>query len=221
MSLLDMRTVLFNDAAITFICTIVMTVLWLQNRSHFQGLQYWMAYFAMQFAGVVILMFRGIVPDIVSMTGSNSLIIAGTILLYTGLRMFMKRPVRKVFNRIMLVLFIAAHVYFVQVSPNLEARNILFSVSLIIICSQCGWLLFTEKDRSIRKTASGAGYVSAAFCIVSIIRLFADITSPSVVDFFDSRIHGSFAPRIPDSFHNAHILAHPPSQPAPFPRARA
>lgn len=63
MNLLDMRTIIFSYAISNLICTIVMTVLWKQNRTHFAGLGFWMADFVMQFIALLLLALRGIVPD--------------------------------------------------------------------------------------------------------------------------------------------------------------
>ena len=82
MNILDMRTVIFSYVFSNAICAGVMIFLWLQNRKQIAGLGFWLADFLMQFAAVLLITLRGIVPDFASMVIGNSLSIGGTILLW-------------------------------------------------------------------------------------------------------------------------------------------
>jgi diguanylate cyclase (GGDEF)-like protein/PAS domain S-box-containing protein len=189
MNLLDMRTVIISYTISNFICAIVMTILWKQNRRRFAGLGLWMADFVMQFAALVLLDLRGVVPNILSMTVSNTLIIGGTILIYIGLEQFSGVRGPQVHNTLLLAVFVIAHGFYVLVIPSLSIRSILVSLGLLGICSQCFWLLLHRVPAEIRGVARSVGIVFAAFCLVSIARLAVDLFVPSGNDFLHSNVY--------------------------------
>src|SRR5512138_2934853 len=102
MNLLDVKTVLFGYAVSNVISATVIFLLWMQNHRRFEGLGLWLADFVMQSIGLSLILLRGRVPDFVSMTVSNSLIIGGTILLYVGLERFVGKPSAQIHNILLL-----------------------------------------------------------------------------------------------------------------------
>jgi PAS domain S-box-containing protein len=189
MNFLDMRTVVFSYAISNFICMIVIAVLWKQNRRRFAGLGFWLADFILQFAALVLVPLRGMVPDLLSMTVSNSIVIGGTILLYIGLVHFTGERIRQVHNYILLIVFILVHAYFVIVFPSLIVRNILISLALLAICSQCAWFLLQRVKPEMRPITRGVGNALAGFCLVSMVRLVVELAVPAGNDFFHSNIY--------------------------------
>ncbi len=192
MNLLDMRTIIFSYAVSNLICMIVMTILWRQNRTRFAGLGFWMADFVMQFAALALLALRGVVPDFLSMTGSNALVIGGTILIYIGLELFTGKRGPQRHNYVLLAAFIVAHAYFVFIVPDLTVRSILVTLALLVICSQCAWLMLRRVAPGMRVITNSVGYVFAAFCLISIVRIVVTLAAPSGNDFFRSNIYESF-----------------------------
>lgn len=193
MNLLDMRTVVFSYTISNFICMIVMAILWKQNHKRFAGIGFWMADFVMQFTALVMLALRGAIPDFLSMTGSNALIIGGTVLIYIGLEQFTGKRGPQAQNYLLLGVFIAAHGFFTLVSPNLAIRADLVSLGLLAICSQCAWLTLRRVPAQMRRFTRGTGYVFAAFCLVSIIRLLIDLSIPAESDFFHSNVYDTLS----------------------------
>ena len=108
MDFLDMRTVIFSYTISNFICMILMTILWNQNRRKFAGLELWLADFVAQFLAMVLILLRGLVPDFLSMTVSNALVVGGTILLYIGLEQFTGKRSSQIHNFILLGVFLVS-----------------------------------------------------------------------------------------------------------------
>jgi len=189
MSLLDMRTVIFSYAISNFICMILMAILWQQNRRKFAGLGFWLADFVLQFIALVLLPLRGAVPEFLATTVSNAIVIAGAVLLYIGLEYFTGKRGPQVHNYLLLAAFVLVHAYFVFVVPSLRARSVLISVGLLVICSQCAWLMLRRADAELRPTTRGVGYVFSGFCLVSLIRVAVDLAVPPGNDFFRSNIY--------------------------------
>jgi diguanylate cyclase (GGDEF)-like protein/PAS domain S-box-containing protein len=186
MNLLDARTVVFSYAISNFVCMIVMAILWKQNRRRFPGLGFWLADFIMQFFALVLIILRGIVPDFLSMTVSNTMIIGGTILLLIGLEHFTGKRGPQIHNYILLAAFIVAHAYFVFVLPNLAVRNIIISLGLLAICSHAAWLMLHRVKAGMRPITRGVGQVFLGFCLISIARIAVELVVPSGNDFFHS-----------------------------------
>lgn len=189
MNLLDMKTIIFSYAISNFICMIVMLTLWKQYRLRFAGLGFWLADYGLQFAALVLLILRGTVPDILSMTGSNAMVVGGTILLYMGLEHFMSMRSAQLHNYVFLAVFILAHAYFVFMFPSLNARNILFTLAILFICVQSAWLMLRRSTPKVRAITSGVGYVFIAFCLLSVVRIGVDLAIPAESDFFHSNVY--------------------------------
>jgi len=186
MNILDMRTVIFSYVISNAICAAVMTFLWLQNRKQIVGVGFWVADFLMQFAAVLLIALRGMVPDFASMVVSNSLVIGGTILLYIGLERYSGKPGPQIQNYIMLALFFSVQSYFSLAQPNMSVRNINISLGLLFICAQCAWLMLRRAEVEFRQNSKLVGIVFVLFCLVSIARIFIELSMPTGNDLFKS-----------------------------------
>jgi diguanylate cyclase (GGDEF)-like protein/PAS domain S-box-containing protein len=187
MNFLDIRTLILSQIVTDAICTAFLVSLWIQNRRRFAGTAYWLFDFAFQTTAVLLIVLRGSIPDWISMGLSNTLVIAGAILGYMGLTLFVGKRSSQIHNYILLVVFIAVHLFFVYVQPDLAARNLNLSLGLLIVCFQCMWLMLRRVKPGIRRTTKGVGLVFGVFCLVSIVRIVIILVSPSPSnDFFQS-----------------------------------
>src|SRR5271157_1717590 len=115
MNPLDVRTVILSYIISNGICAVVVGSLWFQDRRRLAGLGLWLADFIAQFVSLLLIALRGRIPDFISATVSNALIIGGTILLYIGLEQFVGKPGKQIHNVILLAVFIFVHAYFILV----------------------------------------------------------------------------------------------------------
>ncbi|MBI5952848.1 MAG: PAS domain S-box protein [Chloroflexi bacterium] len=184
-----MRTVIFSYIISNAICTMVVLSLYLQNRKRFKGLGFWLADFVMQFIVMVLVILRDSVPDFVSMTVSNALVVGGTMFLLVGLEWFWGKRRPQLHNLILLEVFIIVHAYFVFVYPSLKVRNIIFSLGLLAVCAQCAWLMLQRVDVEIRHHTRTAGTLFVAYCLVSVARILIDLAIPAGNDFFRSNVY--------------------------------
>ena len=88
MNYLDVRTVIFSHILTDSVCTLVLAVLWFQDRKRFSGIHFWFLDFLFQTLAVLFIALRGIIPDWMSLGLSNILIISGALLGYIGLTRF-------------------------------------------------------------------------------------------------------------------------------------
>ena len=186
---MDMRTVIFSYIISAAICAIVMASLWRRNRQRSPELAFWLADFVMQFAGLLLIVLRGTLPNFFSMVVSNTLIIGGTLLLFIGLERYTRKISSQWHNYIYLALFVSAQMYFVYVQPDIQARNINISLGLLVMCAQCAWLLLRRVDSAMRSDTREAGVAFGVFSLVSLIRILIDLALPPQSDFFKSGLY--------------------------------
>ena len=186
--MIDIRTVLVSYAVSNAICAVVIALLWLGHRKRYSGLGFWLADFAMQFIALILVALRGSIPDFVSIIVSQALIVGGTILLLIGLERFVDKRTSQIHNYVFLAVFLVVHSYFSFIQPSLLARNINFSLGLIVICAQCAWLMIRRVDAEMLPITRGVGSVFLAFCLFFLLRIILDLVVNPGNELFNSGI---------------------------------
>lgn len=180
MNLIDMKTLVLNQAVTYAICTIVVGLLWRQNHQRFHGLGFWLAGFAAQTISMLLIILRGAIPDWLSIViGGNGLPIAGTILLYVGLEHFLGTRSRQIHNIALLAVSMFIHGYFAFVQPSLVARNVNLSAFAILFYLQIASLLLRRTDVHMRPITTPVGWVFIALALMSAARIFVNLTEPA------------------------------------------
>jgi len=187
---LDMRTIVVSYVLVGLICTMVMAFHWRRYRGRFAGLGHWLLDYALLSAGLILVAARGAIPDILSMTIGNALVIGGFIVLLRGLEVYFAQRGNAAIDWIPFGLFVAAHAWFAVGSPNQGARDLLFSLAMLIACGRC-MLLLARLDPAQRRIASGTFLALAAYCLASLARIGIELLLPPNADFFGSPSYDS------------------------------
>ena len=144
--ILDVRTVFVDYVVSAAICLAVVVPVWVNNRRRRPGIGFWLVDYALQIVALLLITLRGVVPDFASAVVANTLIVGGTVLLYTGLRRFIGRGGTQFHNYAMLAVFASVQTYFTLIHPSLAARNVNISAGLLFITAQVAWLLLRVTD---------------------------------------------------------------------------
>ncbi|MCM2266619.1 MAG: PAS domain-containing protein [Elusimicrobiales bacterium] len=184
MDFLDIRTVLFSQLLTHLVCTVVVWLLWRNNRERYRGLEFWVATFVLQLAGMVLIMLRGQIPDLLSMVVANVLALGGVALLYSGLASFAGFPSLDRLNIAALALFAAIHYYFSILDPDFPARNINFNVFLVFYSLRI-IVLLRSYPSGLRRLGRAAAHTFSAFILVSLARIISALFWRHSHDFFD------------------------------------
>ena len=171
MEFLDLNTVLVSYALCNLVCTIILIVLWVQNRKRFAGLDYYAASFVVNFIGIIFLGLRDILPDFVSLFLGNILLLDAILFLYIGISRFLGIKIKQTYNIILLAVYSCLQLYFIYISPSLNYRIILFSAVETVLCMQITWMLFSVKDLRKRAIIKGLGAISIVYWMIGIFRI--------------------------------------------------
>ncbi len=91
----DIKTVMLLYLIINIINTGAIAFIWNQNRGRVAGISFWVVGLALQAAGPLLLVLRGQIPDLIPMTGSNTMILASTLIILMGLERFTEKKAVK------------------------------------------------------------------------------------------------------------------------------
>lgn len=201
---LDIHTIVFSIIIIDIVGTLLMLLLWIQNRKRISGTFFWVLTFSFQTAAIIMIYTRGSIPDWISFTLSNTLIMAGVLLALLGLERFVGVIGSHMHNYILLVLFTLVQIWFTYYQPSLAVRTLNEGVTMLIICLQCVWLLLVKVKRDMRPLTVRTGVVFIGLSLVNLARIIAFfIIDNEATDYFHS---GSFEAGILICFQIMFIL---------------
>lgn len=192
MNQIDLRTIFYSYIITNMICAIVMQSLWLQNRKRTPGLGLALIDFYFQFVSIFLITLRGLIPDFISIILSNVLSVTGTLLLLIGLEILFNRKGPQVQNFILLGIYLLVQIYFTYVSPNLTARNINFSVCLLVLCAQSAWLMLHRVEPEKHIATKMLGVVFIVYCLASVTRIMIDLFASGQTELFSQGIYDTF-----------------------------
>jgi len=171
----------------------VIASLWWQNRKRSPEIILWFAGFVLQFAGVLLITCRVILPDFFTIIIANVFIIGGIIILCTGLSRYVGKDHRQLHNYLMLAVFTLVHLYLTYVHPDFNLRVVNLSVAFIFICAQCSWLMLREVEPDLRPVTKVTGIIFAVLCLFSIIQITISLMVHRINDLLLSGFFGIFA----------------------------
>jgi diguanylate cyclase (GGDEF)-like protein len=184
---LDIMTLLVMNLIVNAVSAWAMAVIWREHRRRYPGIGFWLANMLLQTGGLALILSRGRLPDLFCVLLANLMMQSGAVLLFAGLARFTEAPSRQGRNMALLAFFALAMAYYLYRVPNMQARQIVVSVSIILITGQAAWLLLRDVAPRFRSIASLAGYVLVGFVATSLGRIVLILTNPAgAQDFFRS-----------------------------------
>lgn len=171
---LDMRTIILVALMVTYISTYIMTVTWVRTRRKFSGIGGFAGYFGLTALGLTLVLFKGQIPDLITIVGVNTLMFAGMVMLAAGMARFLSVSMDKRPYLLLSVSFILLYVWFALVNPDVRIRIMIFSGGMIPIQVHLLWMIFFKAAPEQRRHATSTGVTVLLFFIVFLIRfLFA------------------------------------------------
>jgi diguanylate cyclase (GGDEF)-like protein/PAS domain S-box-containing protein len=189
MTFLSMKTVWLMMLSTYGVCTILVIMLWIQNRRRYAGTHLWAAGFACQTAGVLCIIMRNAIPDWLSIIAGNSSILTGATLVLIGLQLFHGKKGSYIPNAVLLAVFFVIEIYTTYPYPNMTLRSLNSTAGLLIIFIQCIRILTTRIDPAKRILAREVSIAFAGYALLSIVRIVhLAYTGSRNTDFFRSGV---------------------------------
>ncbi|MFH2012318.1 MAG: diguanylate cyclase [Pseudomonadota bacterium] len=171
MILLDIRTIVLSNIVTNIICLLFIFMLWRQSKDRFLGTGFWVLNSIFQATALFLIVLQGVIPDWISIVLAGTMIIAGGILGFVGLEIFTGEKWPRIYNYLLLPLFIFIHSYFTFIQPSLTGRITNISLAMLLIFFQGIMLLWYRVGPTLRPLTFGTGMVFFLYGIVSIISI--------------------------------------------------
>ena len=182
MPILDLKTIVVVGLALEGVCTLVMAGMWRQARRQYDGLGLWTLDFALQVAGLFLILLRGLVPDWASIFLANLAILAGAWLGLRGLEVFVGRKRSQHLNGLVLGAAGLLHAYWSFIRPDLALRSLNLAAGLLFIFVQCAALMLRGVDVSMRRFTRWVGIAFGLYSVLFAFRIAALAGHPHLAD---------------------------------------
>ena len=158
----DVRTLVLVLGLTHLIQVLVFLHQYRTNRIY-PGIGWWLLWSAAEVVGFGFILLREI-PAMhqVAIVGQNTMIFAGTLFIYVGVRRFFGREVDGVVLGAVFVVFLAAFLYFVYVDDRIVVRSVIICGALAAVSFVTAGVLLENK---MTATAASARF-NAAICLV-------------------------------------------------------
>lgn len=168
---LDYRTVVLGGFILFCVCTVMVGVLWRQNRDRVEGLGFSFLSFSLVSFGMGLMFLRSFIDPIASVILGNGFIVLGLLCGLVGLERFLSLRCSHRKDLVLWVSFILLMSYFTYVKPSLLWRIVSFSIALIYV----SWLhikvALINADKSRRNLTLGTGIVFMFFFSLGFLRM--------------------------------------------------
>ena len=190
----DIKTLILLNFVINIINAGSIAIIWHQYRKRFAGISLWLVNMTLQAVGLSLIFLRDVVADFVAIVLSNTLLIAGAVILLIGMERFIGKKSSQIHNYSLLVAYVCLNTYYFSISPNMTMREILISAMIVIIFSQICWLLLRRVALDLRYVTRITGVVLGCYVVVSLVRMILLIIFPlQTSDFFKSGLIDSLS----------------------------
>ena len=166
---IDIRTIFLSYILINVVNLILIGSLYVQIKNRFPGTFIILISFILSTTGNVLVFLRDLIPDFISISVANTMVVFSTVLLLIGFERFIGKKGIQIQNYILVLLFFLVHTYFAFVKPDMNIRNINFSLAYVFLSIQIAFLMLKRTPVLMRKITWPVGVL---FILVVIIQVF-------------------------------------------------
>jgi PAS domain S-box-containing protein len=183
--MLDMRTLMLTFVINSLINTGVMAIYWRQNRRYVDGISWWVVALSIQTLGFLLLGIRGVLPDLITIVLSNTLIVYASLLLYIGFKKLVKYSASNTHNLFLVLLYAILQYYLTFIQPSGSARIILISIFTSLMFIQSGILLLSHTKHQQSSFTKTSGIICYVYVAVQLYRIVIEWITPTE-DYFSA-----------------------------------
>jgi signal transduction histidine kinase len=179
----DIRTAVILGALAALSISLLSALLWMTRRTY-PGFGRWTAGNIFTAASLLFLSFRGLIPDFMSVAGTNTGALAAGVLLLEGTREFLGLPPAFWPARIFAGLSLIVQIYLVVVVDNLSARIVIVSLSVGLLTFATALTLLQGVKRGSKLSFWFAGSCFTFCAVFNFVRGFAACVPWARADLF-------------------------------------
>jgi len=181
--MIDTRTLVLMVTAISVALSIIMLYI-LRTRRTYPGFDLWTAGNAAFAAGFLMIILRGVIPDVMSFVVANAILLISALFYSEGIHVFRGNAFRKILFYTMLFSIVVLQSYFTFVNNNIKVRIIIASIFLGTAFCLGAVGFFRNVEPDLKPTSWLAGSFFAAFSLFMILRALITFLGPDLHDFY-------------------------------------
>jgi diguanylate cyclase (GGDEF)-like protein len=184
---LDVTTLSFMSAVMFLILTLLLWILWYGHRDEPATL-YWASSYSAAFLALLLVMLRGRVPDILSIVTANSMAMLCYCLSWWANDLFFGRKPKYILSIGLLILFVAANLYFTVVDHDVRVRVAVYSATATALALTNAYVVTRRPEigmRLLQMLVATAYVVLAGF---NVARFYATMRQSQGVPLFENSV---------------------------------
>jgi|CXWL01.1.fsa_nt_gi diguanylate cyclase (GGDEF)-like protein len=174
---LDLYTLSILLILITATLSVAMLAAWRANKTY-AGFGWWTAGNLVAASGFIAIIFRGVLPDFVTITLSNLVSVVGLLAALHGVRLFLGRPGRVHLNVVMIALHLISSTYFTQLADSVVMRIVCLAMITGTIAAFSSWEFIAIPKHAKRFVHRFAAVIFGGFSFVLFMRGVATYAVP-------------------------------------------
>jgi len=147
--LIDIRTLSFVSAIISLVLSVCMVYIY-TTRKTYDGFKYWMISSISYSLGMILMGFRGLLPDLLTIVLANTLLVTGFASIPHGLELFTNSLRRTWLLVSSVILMLLVFYIFTYMVPNVNARIAIASVMVTVLYGYAAYLVHRRVPTVIR-----------------------------------------------------------------------
>lgn len=146
----------------------------LATQKVYKGFRKWTLATIFNTIGFILLGFRGILPDFLSVVVCNMLMISAYILIKTGLNDFAEIRQKRWLDIAIAFVYLVTVLYYTYLKPTQSLRIVFFSLVAALYCVKSAGIVFTKTNKVINRTN---WLLLAGFVIISLLFILRSVVT--------------------------------------------
>jgi hypothetical protein len=172
-------------ALVGLLSPILLFYLWRQSRHQYRGLGLLFYHAAIPVVGLLLIVGRGTLPDVVSVTGGNACIYGGMLVGVFGLKRLFSIPQTWARDGLIFSSLLLAHWYFLVIDPHLPVRVVISLSAMAHFAGQCAWILLVQVERKHRAITRFSAVLAMLVVFACAIRAGINLTYDPDISMYE------------------------------------
>jgi PAS domain S-box-containing protein len=178
--MIDFRTIFLVFGLISVAGAIIMYLLWSSESKSYKGLFWFFISFLGQSISLLLVFLRGSLPDVLTIVGMNFVTVFAVIAIFIGLKRFYHKSMHYWPWAVLLFLHVLLQAWFTIGEQNLHHRNVIISVSYLIVSIRILWFLRVELNQGQKHQTTALSFAFTLYCIIDVLRIINYINTPAI-----------------------------------------